>query len=66
MSYFIDSDKDTGVRRSELVNWYLKEIESDLDSEAELIRRKTLCEKIIYRLVTYVSNHCRDFPCIRK
>ena len=43
------------MHRSELVNWYLKEIESDIDSEEELVKKKNLCEKIIYRLVSHVS-----------
>lgn len=40
-----------GVRKSALVNWYLKEMESEIESEAELIERKTKVEKIIDRLV---------------
>ena len=46
----VDEDDD-GVRYSELVNWYLKEMESEIESEAELIEKKILCEKVIYRLV---------------
>lgn len=38
-----------------MVNWYLKEIESEIDSEEELINRKGLIEKVIHRLVNYVS-----------
>lgn len=38
-----------------MVNWYLKEIESEIDSEEELINRKGLIEKVIHRLVHYVS-----------
>ncbi|KAK2166950.1 hypothetical protein LSH36_33g07062 [Paralvinella palmiformis] len=45
------TDEDGGVRYSELINWYLKEMESEIDSEAELIEKKVLCEKVIYRLV---------------
>lgn len=44
-------DETPGLRRSELVGWYLKEIESEIDSEAELIEKKTIVEKVIERLV---------------
>lgn len=45
-----DADSE-GMRKSQLVNWYLKEIESEIESEAELIRRKLLVEKVIERLI---------------
>lgn len=38
-----------------MVNWYLKEIESEIDSEEELVNKKGLIEKVIHRLVHYVS-----------
>lgn len=38
-----------------MVNWYLKEIESDIDSEEELVNKKGLIEKVLHRLVHYVS-----------
>jgi len=44
-------DEDSGVRRTDLVNWYLKEVESEIDSEQELIDKKMLVEKVIFRLV---------------
>jgi len=44
-------DEDSGVRRSHLVEWYLNEISGDIDSEAELIEKKNIVEKVIYRLV---------------
>lgn len=37
------------------MNWYLKEIESEIDSEEELVNRKGMIEKVIQRLVDYVS-----------
>lgn len=49
-------DETPGLRRSELVGWYLKEIESEIDSEAELIEKKTIVEKVIERLVHHVSS----------
>ena len=37
------------------MNWYLKEIESEIESEQELVEKKVLVEKVIYRLVHHVS-----------
>ena len=50
----ITEDGFEGVRKSVLVNWYLKEMEGEIDSEAELIERKTKLEKIIDRLINKV------------
>uniref|UniRef100_A0AAQ5XJ97 DNA replication licensing factor MCM6 n=1 Tax=Amphiprion ocellaris TaxID=80972 RepID=A0AAQ5XJ97_AMPOC len=41
------------LKKSAVVNWYLKEIESEIDSEEDLINRKGLIEKVIHRLVHY-------------
>uniref|UniRef100_A0A7N6BP48 DNA replication licensing factor MCM6 n=1 Tax=Anabas testudineus TaxID=64144 RepID=A0A7N6BP48_ANATE len=38
---------------SYLVNWYLKEIESEIESEEELVNKKGLIDKVIHRLVHY-------------
>jgi DNA replication licensing factor MCM6 len=52
----INFDQESqGLRRNGLVSWYLREIEGDIDSEAELIERKTIVEKVIDRLVQHVS-----------
>ena len=64
ISCVLFEDDDAGVRRSELVNWYLKEMESEIDSEAELIEKKTLCEKVIYRLVHHVSENASYHKCV--
>lgn len=48
-------DEDPGLRRSELVSWYLKEVEAEIETESELIEKKTVIEKVIYRLVNHVS-----------
>lgn len=40
---------------SELINWYLKEMESEIESEAELVAKKNLIEKVLHRLIHYVS-----------
>lgn len=51
------TDDDSGLHRSQLINWYLEEIASDIDSEQELLERKAVVEKVIYRLVHHVCRH---------
>ncbi|TRY55802.1 hypothetical protein DNTS_025648 [Danionella cerebrum] len=46
-------DEEASLKRSELINWYLKEIESEIDSEAELVAKKNLIEKVLHRLIHY-------------
>uniref|UniRef100_M4AV54 DNA replication licensing factor MCM6 n=1 Tax=Xiphophorus maculatus TaxID=8083 RepID=M4AV54_XIPMA len=46
-------DEEEELKKTAVVNWYLKEIESEIDSEEELINRKGLIEKVIHRLVNY-------------
>ncbi|XP_062409542.1 MCM6 minichromosome maintenance deficient 6, like [Sardina pilchardus] len=46
-------DEDTSLKKSELINWYLKELEGEIDSEAELIAKKSLIERVIHRLIHY-------------
>ncbi|KAI5613731.1 DNA replication licensing factor MCM6, partial [Silurus asotus] len=48
-----EDEKEEDLKKSAVVNWYLKEIESEIDSEVELINKKTMIEKVIHRLV-----HC--------
>uniref|UniRef100_A0A1A8IXZ2 DNA replication licensing factor MCM6 n=1 Tax=Nothobranchius kuhntae TaxID=321403 RepID=A0A1A8IXZ2_NOTKU len=48
-----DADQEEELRKNAVINWYLKEIESDIDSEEELINKKALIEKVIQRLVHY-------------
>ena len=44
------------------MNWYLEDIESEIDSEAELLERKTIVEKVIYRLIHHVCIYfCADY-----
>ncbi|XP_077525081.1 minichromosome maintenance 6 [Amblyomma americanum] len=45
------TEDESGVRRMDLINWYLKEVESEIETEEELIQRKTIVEKVIDRLV---------------
>lgn len=48
---------DGGARQSQLINWYLKEIEADIETVEELTAKKLLVEKIVERLVHHVSVH---------
>ncbi|XP_002733704.1 zygotic DNA replication licensing factor mcm6-B [Saccoglossus kowalevskii] len=43
-------DDEGGVRRSALVEWYLKEMETDIETEEELLQEKVKVEKVIDRL----------------
>ncbi|XP_014244305.1 DNA replication licensing factor Mcm6 [Cimex lectularius] len=40
-----------GIRRSELVNWYLEQIGNQIESEEELVEKRILIEKVIDRLI---------------
>jgi hypothetical protein len=44
----------TGVHKSELITWYLNEIESTIENEQQLVEQNAIIEKIIYRLIHYV------------
>ncbi|NWV77827.1 MCM6 factor, partial [Dasyornis broadbenti] len=48
-----EEEDDAALKRSELINWYLKEIESEIESEEELINKKKIIEKVIHRLTHY-------------
>ncbi|KAJ3594623.1 hypothetical protein NHX12_003930 [Muraenolepis orangiensis] len=48
-----EAEEEEELRKSAVLNWYLKEIESEIDSEEELINRKSLIEKVLNRLVHY-------------
>lgn len=45
-----DADTD-GMHRSDIVAWYLEQIGDQIESEDELIQRKSMIEKVIYRLI---------------
>lgn len=42
------------MKKSELINWYLKEVESEIETEEELINRKHLLDKVLARLIHHV------------
>ncbi|XP_066431255.1 DNA replication licensing factor MCM6 [Eleutherodactylus coqui] len=48
-----EDEDESSQKRMDLVNWYLKEVESEIDSEEELVNRKQIIEKVIHRLVHY-------------
>ncbi|XP_029931351.1 DNA replication licensing factor MCM6 [Myripristis murdjan] len=48
-----EAEEEEQLKKSAVVNWYLKEIESEIDSEEELVNKKQLIEKVLHRLVHY-------------
>lgn len=48
-------DEETGTHKSELINWYLKEMEHDIDTEAELVEKKMIVEKVVHKLIHVVG-----------
>jgi len=57
LSLCVIAEEEEELKKTAVVNWYLKEIESEIDSEEELVNKKGLIEKVIHRLVHYVSRH---------
>jgi len=48
----LNDDQEMGMKRSELVNWYLEQIlDDEIETEAQLLDKKTETEAIIDRLV---------------
>ena len=58
MTILGDTLIDEGVKKSEIVNWYLEQISEDIDSEEELIERKNVVDKVIHRLIHKVISFC--------
>ncbi|KAI3374422.1 hypothetical protein L3Q82_006245 [Scortum barcoo] len=48
-----EAEEEEALKKSAVVNWYLKEIESEIDTEEELVNKKGLIEKVLHRLVHY-------------
>ncbi|CAI8051163.1 DNA replication licensing factor MCM6 (Fragment) [Geodia barretti] len=46
-----EEEEGEGIRQGQLVNWYLSEIEGDIDSVEMLAEKKVLVEKVIERLI---------------
>lgn len=53
MSPFVE---EKGLKRSELVNWYLGTVEENLEDEQELTETKFLVDMVIDRLIRHVRN----------
>lgn len=47
----IEAGESEGLRKSELIEWYLEQTVAEIESEAELIQRKLICEKVIEKLI---------------
>ena len=54
-SDWLFASDEGGCRRGDLVNWYLGEVEGEIESVEELTERKLLVEKVIERLIIHVS-----------
>lgn len=51
-----DDSESEGIRRSDIISWYLETVVADeIETEEELIERRTLIEKIVDRLMYHVS-----------
>ncbi|KAL5279336.1 MCM6 family protein [Megaselia abdita] len=48
-----DVGSDTGMKKIEIINWYLEQVADQIETEEELIARKTLIEKVIDRLINH-------------
>uniref|UniRef100_A0A0A9X784 DNA replication licensing factor MCM6 n=1 Tax=Lygus hesperus TaxID=30085 RepID=A0A0A9X784_LYGHE len=46
---------DSGIRRSELINWYLEQISHLIETEEELVEKKALVMKVLDRLIYHDS-----------
>jgi len=44
-------EKDSAPTRSMVIEWYLEEISSEIETEEELVEHKTLVEKVVDRLI---------------
>lgn len=51
---------DPGMRLSELIVWYLEQIESEISSAEQLEYETLVVEKIIKRLLKTVSQRFKD------
>lgn len=46
-----ETESEDGIRGNELVNWYLEQIEEELDTEEDLVRTEKLIKLVLKRLV---------------
>ena len=54
--FFFSEEGFEGVRKSDVVNWYLKEMEEEIENEEQLLETKAKVEKVIDRLTQRVSS----------
>lgn len=50
-----DGTEDEGLRKSKIIDWYLNEIQDEIENVEQLTLKKTLTEKVIHRLIHHVS-----------
>jgi len=50
-----EGSSDEGVKKSEAVNWYLEQIEEDINTQEELLDKKLIVEKVVHRLIHKVG-----------
>ena len=43
------------MRRTDVINWYLKEVESEIESEAQLEEKTFMISKVLDKLIQHVS-----------
>ena len=55
MFFEIKGEDETGLRKSDVIGWYLTEIQDEIQSEEELNEKRSVVEKVIDRLVHHVS-----------
>jgi DNA replication licensing factor MCM6 len=60
MCVFTEEGSSEGLKRSDVVAWYLEQVQDQIESEEELLERKALVEKVIDRLIYHVS-YCSFF-----
>jgi len=46
-----EEEKDSAPTKSQVITWYLDEIENDIESEADLIEQKQVIEKVVDKLI---------------
>ena len=55
----VDTAEGTGIDGEELINWYLEEIEGEMDNEEDYHNEKALVKKVIKRMMKVSSIHPR-------
>lgn len=58
---FVDDNEKQGVKKSDLIAWYLDQVAEQIESEEDLVERKNIIEKIIQRLLYVVRNEKKKY-----